>query len=51
MSNQSNYFLRLSSQPIVFEPTIDGTSVFYDKDNQQLFCVRSSGAMGKENKT
>jgi len=49
-TNPSSYFLKLSSQPIVFEPTIDGTSVFYDKDNQQLFCVRGSGAMGKEKK-
>ncbi len=48
MNTQSGYFLKLSSQPIVFEPIIDGTSVFYDKDNQQLFCVRGSGAMGKE---
>lgn len=47
MSNQSSYFLKLTSQPIVFEPIINGTSVFYDKDNLQLFCVRGSGAMGK----
>ncbi|CAF0756856.1 unnamed protein product [Rotaria sp. Silwood1] len=44
-NNQSGYFLKLSSQPIVFEPISNGTSVFYDKDNQQLFCVRGSGAM------
>jgi hypothetical protein len=47
LNNQSSYFLKLSSQPIVFEPIGNGTSVFYDKDNQQLFCVRGSGAMGK----
>ena len=46
-SNSTSYFLKLSSQPIVFEPISNGTSVFYDKDNQQLFCVRGSGAMGK----
>lgn len=47
MNSQSGYFLKLSSQPILFEPISVGTSVFYDKDNQQLFCVRGSGAMGK----
>ena len=46
-TNQSSYFLKLSAQPIIFEPIATATSVFYDKDNQQLFCVRGSGAMGK----
>ncbi|UJR25123.1 hypothetical protein I4U23_006482 [Adineta vaga] len=46
LNNQTSYFLKLSSQPIIFEPISNGTSVFYDKDNQQLFCVRGSGAMG-----
>ncbi|CAF1670770.1 unnamed protein product, partial [Adineta ricciae] len=45
LNNQSSYFLKLSTQPIIFEPISNGTSVFYDKDNQQLFCVRGSGAM------
>ena len=49
MNNSSGYFLKLSSQPIIFEPINDRTSVFYDKDNQQLFCVRGFGAMGKNN--
>lgn len=47
-TNQSGYLLKLSSQPIVFEPINNGTRIFYDKDNQQLFCVRGSGAMGKD---
>ncbi|CAF3623046.1 unnamed protein product [Rotaria socialis] len=41
-NNQSGYFLKLSSQPIIFEPISNGTSVFYDKDNQQLFCIEMS---------
>ncbi len=31
------------SQPIYFEPISSLTNVFFDVDNQQIFCVRSNG--------
>lgn len=41
-----NYLLKLSDKPIFFEPISNLTNVFFDKDNQQLFCVRSNGVGG-----
>lgn len=38
--------LRLSDSPIYFEPISSLTNVFFDRDNQQIFCVRSNGVGG-----
>jgi hypothetical protein len=38
--------LCLSESPIFFDPLNDTTSVFFDKENQQIFCVRSNGVGG-----
>lgn len=40
--NETVELLRLS-QPIYFEPISSLTNVFFDQDNQQIFCVRSNG--------
>ena len=39
--------LQLSENPICFEPISSLTNVFFDRDNQQIFCVRSNGVGGK----
>ena len=38
--------LCLTEPPIYFEPIGGLTNVFFDKDNQQIFCVRSNGVGG-----
>lgn len=38
--------LSLSENPITFEPISSLTNVFFDRDNQQIFCVRSNGVGG-----
>ena len=38
--------LRLSEPAIYFEPISSLTNVFFDRDNQQIFCVRSNGVGG-----
>lgn len=38
--------LSLSDNPITFEPISSLTNVFFDRDNQQIFCVRSNGVGG-----
>ena len=38
--------LSLSEAPIYFEPISQLTNVFFDRDNQQIFCVRSNGVGG-----
>ena len=38
--------LCLSESPIYFEPISSLTNVFFDRDNQQIFCVRSNGVGG-----
>ena len=40
--------LCLSESPIYFEPISQLTNVFFDRDNQQIFCVRSNGVGGKK---
>ena len=40
--DEGNELLKLS-QPIYFEPISGLTNVFFDVDNQQIFCVRSNG--------
>ena len=45
-SNESQ-LLCLSESPIYFEPISQLTNVFFDRDNQQIFCVRSNGVGGK----
>ena len=39
--------LTLSEQFITFEPISGLTHVFFDRDNQQIFCVRSNGVGGE----
>lgn len=39
--------LTLSEQCITFEPISGLTHVFFDRDNEQIFCVRSNGVGGK----
>ena len=46
-SNESQ-LLCLSDSPIYFEPISQLTNVFFDRDNQQIFCVRSNGVGGME---
>ncbi len=41
-----DYILELSDPPIYFEHITGLTNVFYEKDNQQIFCVRSNGVGG-----
>ncbi|CAF0782953.1 unnamed protein product [Brachionus calyciflorus] len=38
--------LALNDNPICFEPISSLTNVFFDRDNQQIFCVRSNGVGG-----
>ena len=38
--------LCLSEPAIYFEPISSLTNVFFDRDNQQIFCVRSNGVGG-----
>jgi len=42
--DEGNELLKLS-QPIYFEPISGLTNVFFDVDNQQIFCVRSNGVI------
>lgn len=41
--------LNLSEHPITFESISSLTNVFFDRDNQQIFCVRSNGVGGMKN--
>ena len=47
---QSDYFLRLNPNPVQFErigeTSDDGSSVFYDGGNEQIFIVKGKGADG-----
>ena len=45
-NGEENELLTLSHSPILFEPISCLTSVFFDRDNQQIFCVRSNGVGG-----
>jgi hypothetical protein len=38
--------LNLSDNPISFEPISSLTNVFFDRYNQQIFCIRSNGVGG-----
>lgn len=40
--------LTLNDNPISFEPISNLTNVFFDRDNQQIFCVRSNGVGGNK---
>jgi hypothetical protein len=42
----TDYILELSDPPIFFDNISSSTKIFYDKDNQQIFCVRSNGVGG-----
>ena len=42
----TDYILELSDPPIFFEQISSSTKIFYDKDNQQIYCVRSNGVGG-----
>lgn len=42
----TDYILELSDPPIFFEHVTSSTKIFYDKDNQQIYCVRSNGVGG-----
>ena len=44
--NNESQLLCLSESPIYFEPISQLTNVFFDRDNQQIFCVRSNGVGG-----
>ena len=44
----TDYILELSDPPIFFEHISSSTKIFYDKDNQQIFCVRSNGVGGNK---
>jgi hypothetical protein len=44
--NSESQLLCLSESPIYFEPISQLTNVFFDRDNQQIFCVRSNGVGG-----
>ena len=44
--SSSNELLSLCASPICFDPISHLTSVFFDRDNQQIFCVRSNGVGG-----
>uniref|UniRef100_L7M3J6 Uncharacterized protein n=1 Tax=Rhipicephalus pulchellus TaxID=72859 RepID=L7M3J6_RHIPC len=46
MTDEKDYFLELSSNPIRFEPVSKIANVFFDDANQQVFVVRSGGATG-----
>jgi hypothetical protein len=46
----TDYILELSDPPIFFEHISSSTKIFYDKDNQQIFCVRSNGVGGNKTK-
>ena len=41
-----DFILELSDPPIFFDNISSSTKIFYDKDNQQIFCVRSNGVGG-----
>lgn len=43
---ENTELLCLSQPPIYFEPINGLTNVFFDRDNQQIFCVRSNGVGG-----
>ncbi len=45
-SEENTELLRLSRPPVYFEPISGLTSVFFDRDNEQIFCVRSNGVGG-----
>jgi hypothetical protein len=45
-NGEENELLALCPTPILFEPISSLTSVFFDRDNQQIFCVRSNGVGG-----
>lgn len=45
-SGEEVELLTLSYPPITFEPISSLTNVFFDRDNQQIFCVRSNGVGG-----
>ena len=45
-NGEENELLVLSENPITFEPISSLTNVFFDRDNQQTFCVRSNGVGG-----
>jgi hypothetical protein len=45
-NGEENELLTLCPMPILFEPISSLTSVFFDRDNQQIFCVRSNGVGG-----
>ncbi len=47
--NNESQLLCLSESPIYFEPISQLTNVFFDRDNQQIFCVRSNGVGGFNN--
>ena len=44
--NSEFQLLTLTDPPIYFEPISSLTNVFFDRDNQQIFCVRSNGVGG-----
>jgi hypothetical protein len=46
-NGDENELLCLTDSPITFEPISSLTNVFFDRDNQQIFCVRSNGVGGK----
>lgn len=43
----TDFILELSDPPIYFDHISSSTKIFYDQDNQQIFCVRSNGVGGK----
>ena len=45
-TDENTELLKLSQPPIYFEPISSLTNVFFDRDNQQIFCVRSNGVGG-----
>lgn len=45
-TTENTELLRLSQPPIYFEPISSLTNVFFDRDNEQIFCVRSNGVGG-----
>jgi hypothetical protein len=45
-NDESNKLFKLSDDVVQFEPISGLTSVFFDRDNQQIFCVRSNGVGG-----
>ncbi|KAF5404848.1 hypothetical protein PHET_01535 [Paragonimus heterotremus] len=45
-TTEKMYYLSLSEEMIIFEPVSSINSVFFDPANQQVFALRSRGAMG-----